>query len=161
MGFKIDEVMTGTHRFINSAGPEGVHPLHYSLTWGTTRLGAYLNPFSGEFLENQAKGVITAGGLVEKADCTGTLSMLYFTEAKIRYDLYFHDANGKPYRYIGEKRNIRPWNLHKTHVTCYGVILDMETNTQVSESVVYFPFREMLAFTLSFRPRWKTLYKYA
>ena len=67
----------------------------------------------------------------------------------------------KSYRYLGEKRNLWPWNLHKTHVTCYGTITELESDKVISESVVYFPFSEMVTFLLSFRFCFGELFKYA
>ena len=154
IGFKLDELMTGSHRFIDGrSGQDQERPLLFSITWGNGNLFRFLNPFCGDFLFNEARGFITVDGLVNKALCTGTLRLLYFTERKIRYELTFTDDAGKSYRYVGEKRNLWPWNLYKTHVTCYGVITDLSNGNTISESVVYFPYRETLAFLLSFRLR--------
>ncbi len=161
IGFKLDEIMVGTHTFKSTNYPKGEYPLHYSLTWGNNNILKFLNPFSKEFLSSETKGVITIGGLTEKAKCTGTLKMLYFSERKIRYDLIFKDEKGKQYRYVGEKVNLWPWNLHKTHVTCYGVVTDLETGESISDSIVYFPFRESIPFLLSFRFRLGKVFKYA
>ncbi|MEW6077674.1 MAG: hypothetical protein AB1724_07680 [Thermodesulfobacteriota bacterium] len=159
IGFKLDELMTGTHQFTDGRTDAGVkRPLFFHITWGNSSLARFFNPFSGQFLLNEARGVITVDGLVNKADCTGTLRLLYFTERKIRYDLIFKDDAGKAYRYVGEKRDIWPWNLHRTHVTCYGTITDLETGQTISESVIYFPYRETLAFLLSFRLRFNGVF---
>jgi len=154
IGFKLDELMTGSHHFTDGkTDREKECPLLFNITWGNRNLFHFLNPFSREFLFNEARGFITVDGLVKKAVCTGTLRLLYFTERKIRYELHFKDEAGNPYRYVGEKRNLWPWNLHRTHVTCYGIITDLTTNITISESVVYFPYRETPAFLLSFRLR--------
>jgi hypothetical protein len=149
IGIKIDEIMIGTHRFANGDVTE--RPLIFSLTWGNNNLLNFLNPFSPEFLVSEAKGMITVGGLVNKADCSGSLKLLYFNGRKIRYELEFKDDNGRKYRYVGEKVNIWPWNLHKTHVTCYGTIREIATGMEISRSVIYFPLREMVPFVLSAR----------
>lgn len=161
IGFKLDEIMVGTHHFMGGKHPEGELPLHFSLTWGNKNILNFLNPFSKEFLSSETKGFITIGGLVEKAACSGTLEMLYFSERKIRYTLFFKDEHGKKYKYSGEKINLLPWNLHKTHVTCYGVVTDLETGEHISDSVVYFPYREAIPFVLSFRIRFGKIFKYA
>ncbi|MBU0992479.1 MAG: hypothetical protein KJ737_08305 [Proteobacteria bacterium] len=160
IGFKLDEVMTGTHEFSEVGWPKGMHPFHYSLTWGNQNLLNFLNPFSKEFLSSETKGIITIGGLVNKAVCQGTLQMLYFSERKIRYDFTFKDNKGAPYRYVGEKINLWPWNLHKTHVTCYGTVTHLDTGKNISTSVVYFPYREIIPFIFSFRLRWGKVFKY-
>jgi hypothetical protein len=149
-GIKMNEFMIGTHQFTDNE-PKGDFPLEFSLTWGNKNLFKWLNPFSGEFLHNEARGHITVGGLVDKADCTGTLDLMYFSGRKIRYTLDFKDGKEKSYRYVGEKINIWPWNLHKTHVTCYGTITDLSANKVISKSIVYFPFSETLDFLLSTR----------
>ena len=121
----------------------------------------FLNPFSKEFLSSETKGFITVGGLTEKAACSGTLKMLYFSERKIRYILFFKDEKGTVYKYTGEKINLLPWNLHRTHVTCYGVVTDLKTGENISQSVVYFPYRETIPFIFSFRLRIGKVFKYA
>lgn len=161
LGYKFDEFMVGTHSFIERNDINKALPLYFSLTWGNKNLFRALNPFSGEFLSHDVKGFITVGDLVDKVDCEGSLDLLYFSEGKIRYELFFKDDNGKSYKYEGEKRNIRPWNLHETHVTCYGTIVNLDDDEMISKSVVYFPFRELLGFVFSFRFRRGLLFKYS
>lgn len=151
VGFKMDELMVGTHTFSNGSFEGRELPLNFSLTWGNVNLLKFLNPGSGEFLNSDANGFITVGGLANKADCTGSLKLMYFSERKIRYELNFTGDDGMAYRYVGEKVNLWPWNLHKTHVTCYGTITDKKTGKIISNSVVYFPMREMLDFLISAR----------
>lgn len=154
IGFKLDELMTGNHHFTDGrTGQEKEGPLLFNITWGNGNLLRFLNPFSRQFMLNEARGVITVDGLVKKAPCAGTLHLLYFTKRKIRYELDFKDEAGKSYRYVGEKINLWPWNLYKTHVTCYGVVTDLSTGKTISESVIYFPYRETPALLLSFRLR--------
>ena len=151
VGFKMDELMVGTHTFSNGSFEGRELPLNFSLTWGNVNLLKFLNPRSSEFLKSEAKGFITVGGLANKADCKGSLNLMYFSERKIRYELNFTGDDGMAYRYVGEKVNLWPWNLHKTHVTCYGKITDKKTGKIISNSVVYFPVREMLDFLMSTR----------
>lgn len=161
LGFKIDESMRGSHHFVAADGEHHDRPLCFSLTWGNRNIFRWLNPFSGQFLFNEARGMITVDGLARKADCTGSLHLLYFTQRKIRYVLNFKGDDGRSYRYVGEKINLWPWNLHKTHVTCYGTITDQEADRKISESVVYFPYRQIIPFMLSFRFRLGGVFKYA
>ncbi len=151
VGFKMDEIMIGTHTFSNGSFDGRELPLNFSLTWGNGNLVKFLNPGSDEFLVSSARGFITVGGLANKADCEGYLKLMYFTERKIRYELDFKGDDGKSYRYMGEKVNIWPWNLHRTHVTCYGTITDTATGKIISSSIVYFPLREMYDFLMSLR----------
>jgi len=149
IGMKIDEIMVGTHCFAN--GDVRRRPMIFCLTWGHKNLLRFLNPLSPDFLSSEARGMITVEGLVNKADCSGTLKLLYFNGRKIRYELEFQDDSGRRYRYVGEKVNIWPWNLHKTHVTCYGTIKEIATDMEISRSVVHFPLRELVPFALSAR----------
>lgn len=147
-GFRMDEIMVGTHRFADS---EDERPMLFHLSWGHPRPAIFYNPFSPEFLCARARGVITVDGLVHKADCSGNLKLLYFSGGKIRYELDFSDDQGKAYHYLGEKVNIRPWNLHRSHTTCYGTITEHDTGKVVSNSVIRFPLSELPAFLKSFR----------
>jgi hypothetical protein len=151
IGFKMDEIMVGTHTFSDRPLASPQLPMNFSITWGNDNLLKFVNPGSDEFLFSCAKGFITVGGMANKADCIGTLKLMYFSERKIRYELDFKGDDGKAYKYIGEKVNLWPWNLHKTHMTCYGTITDNESGKVVSTSVVYFPFRELLNFIMSAR----------
>ena len=150
-GFEMDEVMTGTHQFENGKGPEGTFPMEFRVTWGAKNLGPWINPVGGEFMVNQLKGKVDVGGLVIDADCDGTLELRYMQDQLIRYTFQFADDSGTLYRYIGEKRDLRPWNLHKTHTTCYGKITNLGTGELVSTGTVYFRYSQILPFVLSFR----------
>ena len=151
VGFMMDEVMSGTHRFIGNAGPPGEHPMEFRVTWGNRRLERFFNPLSSEFLSNFLHGTVTVGGLADGASCSGKLDLLYFSEAKIRYTFTFEDDRGRELRYVGEKIRIRPWNLHRTHTTCYGTITDATTGSVVSRSTLYFRLYTIPTFVLSFR----------
>jgi hypothetical protein len=151
VGFKMDEVMSGTHKFTDGAGPAGEFPFEFRVTWGPRRLEKWLNPMDGDFMINDLEGVVTVGGLCENAPCTGKLELKYVQEAKIRYIFDFEHA-GKKYHFVGEKRDLRPWNLHKTHTTCYGTLTEADTGKVISESVTYFRLNTMVPFLMSFRP---------
>jgi len=150
LGFMMDERMTGTHRFVEGAGPAGELPMHFEVTWGNKRLERWANPLGDQFMMNWLKGAVTVGGLCENAPCEGTLELRYLQEAKIRYTFNF-EANGKRYHYVGEKVNIRPWNLHRTHTTCFGKITEVGTGKLISEGTLYFKLATMPQFMLSMR----------
>ena len=147
----MDEVMEGTHHFVNGSGPAGEHEMIFRVTWGTRHLLPYLNPWGKSFLSNFLEGSVTVGGLVQDAPCRGTLDLLYFTEGKIRYTFDFKGPDGKPYRYVGEKTDIRPWNLHRTHTTCYGTITELASGKEISKSITYFKLSSAPAFVMSMR----------
>ncbi len=151
LGFSVRETMRGTHHFVGGAGPDGEHPLEFTITWGARHLDDWLNPLGTGFLSNFLTGTIRVGHLVEDAACTGTLDLRYFQEAKLRYTIDFKAAGDHPYRYVGEKVNLRPWNLHKTHTTCYGTITDLISGKDVSRSIVYFTLDELPSFVTSLR----------
>lgn len=151
LGFMLDEIMVGSHHFVNDAGPEGEHPMSFEVSWGSRHMMTYLNPLNPRFLSNFLEGTVSVGGLVHQARCQGTLDLLYFTEAAIRYTFTFKDDRGRTFRYIGEKVNIRPWNLHRTHTTCYGTITDLGTGKEISKSILHFELQTLPAFLGSFR----------
>ena len=150
MGFRMHEVMTGTHEFVGKAGPKGEFPFSFELDWGTENLLDFMNPLSSQSYTAQAKGVVRMGGAIDEAPCEGTLELCYFTEAKIRYRFTF-SIDGKEHEYIGEKVGIRPWNLHRTHMTCYGVVYDIEDGREISRSITYFKLQALPGFLASFR----------
>jgi hypothetical protein len=114
-------------------------------------MASYLNPLNPGFMSSWLEGTVNVGGLVTDAPCHGTLDLAYFTEAKIRYTFDFKDEKATPYRYVGEKVNLRPWNLHKTHTTCHGTIVNLKTGKEVSKSILYFKFETLPEFLASFR----------
>ena len=125
--------------------------MSFRVTWGARDMQSFMNPFDQGFMSSFLMGTVTAGGLVENAPCKGTLELLYFTDAKIRYTFDFKDGKGRDLRYVGEKVDIRPWNLYYTHTTCYGTITEMETGKEISKSIVYFRLLAAPAFLMSFR----------
>ncbi len=150
VGFRIHEVMSGTHEFVGKAGPRGEFPFSFELDWGTDNMYEFLNPFSGKSFIAQAQGVVRMAEFVDEAPCKGTLEFCYVTEAKIRYRFTF-SVEGNQYEYIGEKVGIRPWNLHRTHTTCYGVVYDVKQGKEISRSITYFDLATLPAFLSSFR----------
>ncbi len=151
LGFHLTETMSGTHEFVNNAGPEGEHRMKFVVTWGTKHLSNWLNPLSSGFMSNYLEGRIWVGGLVQDAPCHGTLDLRYFKDATLCYTIFFKGDDGTPYRYVGEKVNLRPWNLHRTHTTCYGTITDLDSNKEISRSILYFRLDTAPSFLASFR----------
>ena len=150
VGFKADEIMSGTHHFVGGAGPEGESPMEFRVTWGHPRLDHFLSPLREDFLVSDLAGTVTVGGLCINAPCRGRLEMRYLQEAKLRYVFDF-EHDGKQYHYVGEKRDLRPWNLHRTHTTCYGRLVEVGSGKLVSESVTHFRLCTAPAFVASFR----------
>jgi hypothetical protein len=151
LGFEAEELMRGAHRFLPGAGAEGEHPFEFTVRWGARHLLDWLNPLGPGFMSNWLEGHVSVGGLVEQAACAGTLDLRYFQEGKIRYTFDFKDGDGRAYRFVGEKRDIRPWNLHRTHATCFGTVTDLGSGQPVSESVTYFEWRTLPAFLSTFK----------
>ena len=155
LGFRADESMRGTHTFIRDF-PDGdvtagtTLPFRFRVTWGNPHLERFLNPLSGDFLFTLLEGKVTAGGLTGEAPVKGTLELRYFSNASIRYTFEF-EAQGRFFRYVGQKTEIRPWNLHRTHTTCRGTLTDMSTDEVISESVVTFKLGHLPRFLASFR----------
>jgi len=150
LGFATDEVMTGYHRFEPGLGPTGELPIELRLTWGPPNLIEWLDPADDAFMQHQLEGTVTLGGWAEDIPCCGTLELLYFTKHLIRYTFTF-DHGGASYRFVGEKVNVKLWNLPVSHTTCFGRITDLVTGKLVSTSVTHFRLRTLPAFLGSFR----------
>lgn len=150
IGFQMDEIMSGEHEFEPGMGPEGKHAFEFCVTWGPEDISSWINPQSENFMTQPLQGTITAGGLCNHAPCRGTLKLAYFSEHKIRY-IFDFKAKGTDYQFIGEKVNIKPWNLPVSHTTCFGTVVEKETNKLVSRSVTFFRMRTAPAFMTSFR----------
>ena len=149
-GFLVDEEMSGSHHFTDERSEQGEQPFVFRVTWGCRHLSKFVNPMDPEFLTAFLNGTVTVGGLCTDAPCEGSLELRYFSEAKIRYTFDL-EVEGHRYRFVGEKRDIRPWNLHRTHTTCYGTLTDLETGEVVSESVTHFRISTAPVFMASFR----------
>ena len=152
LGFTIDEVMTGEHRFEPGCGPEGKHFMEFFVTWGTKSLAGFLNPTDQGFLSSELEGTVTVGGLCEKAPCKGSMLLRYVGGRFIRYTFDF-EVDGRGYSYVGEKVNIRPWNLLFSHTTCFGTLKETESGKLVSRSVTYFRIHKTPIFLASLRLR--------
>ena len=113
-GFRMSEVMRGEHEFTDGRGPQGKLPIEFRVSWGARHLARWFNPWSPEFLLAQLEGTITVGGLCREAPCQGTLQLRYVQDRTIRYDFGF-EVDGVAYRFIGEKVNLRLWNLAVSH----------------------------------------------
>ena len=150
VGFCMDEVMSGDHEFEPGFGERGRRPMEFRVTWGPKHLGKWINPFGGEFMTQPLEGTVTIDGLCENAPCCGTLELKYFTEHLLRYTFEF-EADNKRYKFVGEKVNIKPWNLPVSHTTCYGVLTEAATGKLVSKSVTHFRMLTAPAFMASMR----------
>jgi short-subunit dehydrogenase len=150
IGFKMDELMQGEHEFLNGFGPEGKKRMFFKVTWGTSQLLEWLNPLSDDFMVNDLEGIVTIDGLCENTPCQGKLELKYFTEQKIRYTFEF-EANGEIYEFIGEKRNIYPWNLPYSHTCCFGELKLKESGELVSKSITHFKLDTLPEFLGSFQ----------
>lgn len=149
LGFKIDETMTGWHRF-EKGKTSGKKFMEFKVTWGPESIRKWLNPINPKFLTQDLKGVVTIEGLCQDTPCEGTLELKYFDEHIIRYTFDFK-VRKKTYRYVGEKVNIQLWNLPVSHTTCFGRLTEKSTGKLVSTSVTYFKLSTALKFLMSLR----------
>jgi len=150
LGFAIDETMSGHHEFEPGLGEPGEHPLEFRVTWGTKDVLDWVNRRGKRLPTQSLDGTISVGGLCENAPCHGSLELMYFDKKKIRYTLSFW-VEGTRYRFVGEKVNIRPWNLPVSHTTCYGTLTEADTGRLVSRSVTHFRMKTVPAFAGSLR----------
>lgn len=147
VGFQMEEVMSGEHEFVT--GKQGKLPMEFKVVWGTESLIDWANPFEEDFMCNTLNGTVTIGGLCENVPCSGRLELKYFTEQKICYTFYF-EVEGEAYEFVGEKRNIYPWNLPYSHTCCFGELRKVGSNKVISNSVTHFHWDTLPAFLGSF-----------
>jgi hypothetical protein len=142
-GFRTREAMRGHHEFHDGYGPPGRHPFVFRARWGPDRLREWLDPRQDTFLWQELDGEVLAGGLSDDwTPCRGTLHLQYFPQRRIRYDFDF-EAGGRTFRYVGDKQNIRWWNLLVSHTTCFGVVTERSTDRLVSTGVTLFRMRDL------------------
>lgn len=150
LNVRIDELMSGEHEFINGYGPKGKRPFSFRVSWGPKETSSFLFPGSGDFMVADLKGVVNIDGMDNNIPCSGKLEFKYIEEQKIRYTFDFkHDD--KFYLFIGEKRNIYPWNLPISHTTCYGEVIEKESGTIISKSITHFHMDTLFEFLGSVR----------
>lgn len=150
LGFLMDEVMIGEHEFEPEFGEAGRRPMEFRTTWGPKHLSEWINPFGEKFLWQELTGTITIDGLCRDMPASGELELKYFDEHLLRYTLRFR-VNNTDYKFVGEKVNIKPWNLPVSHTTCYGVLTEEKTGALVSKSVTHFKMYTAPAFLASMR----------
>lgn len=152
-GFRMLEVMTGEHEFEPAFGDRGKRPMEFRVSWGASEVRSWADPRSDRFLVGDLEGSVTIDGLCSGAPCRGTLELRYFEDDTIRYAFEF-EAGGVPYRYVGEKMDIKPWNLLWSHTRCFGRLIKADTGQLVSTSLTRFRLRSAPRFLASLRIRW-------
>lgn len=150
MGFRIREVMEGTHEFRDGRDDARARPFAFKLTWGPDRLREWLDPTSERCLWQEAHGELRADGLCDWTPCQGTLELQYARRRRVRYTLDF-EADGLAYRFVGDKVDIRPWNLAVSHTTCYGTLTALGSGKLISTSVTRFHLAQLPRFLASVR----------
>lgn len=147
VGFQMEEIMSGEHEFVT--GKKGKLPMEFKVIWGAESLVDWSNPFEEDFMCNTLDGTVTIGGLCKDVPCSGRLELKYFTEQKIRYTFHF-EVDGEAYEFVGEKRNIYPWNLPYSHTCCFGELRKVGSKELLSNSITHFHWDTLPAFLGSF-----------
>lgn len=150
LGFKIREEMTGRHHFTEISKMDGTHPMSFTAEWGPKSITKWMNPSDEDFLSHPMVGTVSVGGLCLDQEFAGEMQLRYFEDASIRYEFDF-EVDDTDYRYVGEKTNIRPWNLHRTHTTLKGEIVEVDSRTVISRSTLFFRLSSLPAMLFSFR----------
>jgi hypothetical protein len=143
VGFRAREVMRGYHEFADG-GPSGRHPFVFRATWGPDRLRDWIDPRKPTFLWQRLDGEVLAGALCDWTPCAGTLHLQYWPQRRIRYTFEF-EVEGVRYRYLGDKVNLRLWNLAVSHTTCTHVLTEQRTGRLVATGVTQFRLRDLPA----------------
>lgn len=149
IGFNIRETMSGTHEFTDQADKDGTYPIRFTVEWGPNSLIEWMDPFSDQFLCHPMSGRVTVGNLCHSSPLDGYMKLRYCSEGKIHYAFHF-EAGDKKLRFKGEKCNLRPWNLHRTHTTLHGKIYEVDTETLISKSILYFYWIRLPSMIRSF-----------
>lgn len=158
VGFKMHEVMTGFHCFepefaerYNLSTEERF--MEFVIDWGPDNLANWLNPTNSGFMKHPLQGKMTIAGLCFEAPCQGMMKLNYFSDQTLCYDISF-ETRGNNFLYLGTKRDVKlwkPWKLHKTHLECYGFLIDQDCGKVISTSTTYFDLKEIPAFVNSLR----------
>lgn len=149
-GFRMHERMSGEHQFTDAVDQDGTHPMSFEIDWGPSSILRWFNPATSEFLRHPMSGEVSVGGLCQSTDLSGTMTLRYFTDSKIYYDFQF-EVNGTNYQYSGEKRDLRPTNFHSTHRTLHGQIRRVHDDVVISNSTLYFHWKDLPSMLASFR----------
>ncbi len=150
LGFKIEEEMTGKHYFTEISDLDGTHPMSFIAEWGPKSLSRWLDPSEDDFLTHPMVGTVSVGGLCLDEEFAGEMQLRYFEDASIRYEFDF-EVDGTDYHYIGEKTDIRIWNLCRTHTTLHGEIVEVDSRTVISRSTLHYRMMNLPSMLMSFR----------
>lgn len=165
IGFKIKEKMSGHDNTLQ--------PFEFNVSWGTSNIKKQLKrqikalfPPRPYLAEEEAGPLVFSleGDVLFKGEtypCSGHLIIDYFDTHTITYVFKFtRKVIGGWYNeysayedllYIGEKVNIKPWNLLTSHTTCFGTVTKEKNDELVSRTLTFFKFRTIPKFLTSLR----------
>ena len=152
-GFSINETMSGKHKFYKPSSNiiDVEQDIKFNIFWGNDSIKNFFDSKHPKYMEARLTGTIDVKGLCENSPCKGKLILDYFNRHTIRYDFDFYN-NNLNYKFIGEKINIRPWNILTSHTTCFGVIID-SNGSLISVCKMFFDLKTIPEFIYSFRLR--------
>jgi len=142
IGFSINEVMSGYDNVLR--------PFVFNVTWGIMNIKDLFR--KGPMKFNLEGSVLFKGNTVP---CKGHLIIDYFDTHTITYIFSFHHPLCGKLMYVGEKVNIKPWNLLVSHTTCFGTVTQHKDDALISRTLAFFKFRTIPKFLTSFRLRWR------
>ena len=142
IGFNINEVMSGHDNVLS--------PFVFNVTWGLMNVK---DLFKRGPMKFNLEGTVLFKGTT--SPCHGHLIIDYFETHTITYIFNFHDPQFGKLMYVGEKVNIKPWNLPISHTTCFGTVSTYEDDTLLSRTLTFFFFFTIPKFLTSFRLRWR------
>ena len=142
LGFEIQETMSGYD--------DNGDPFEFNVTWG---IDDWKN-IGKRPVNFDLKGTVLFNNQI--CPCEGNLIIDYFETNSIKYNFNFIaniNSTNRKLIYIGEKINIKPWNLLTSHTTCFGVILGDYTKVLVIKTHTFFKLKTIPKFLFSFRLR--------
>jgi len=149
-GFEFVETMEGYH-YMPAVTAKKMDTC-FTVKWGTENIKEVLNPKSNQFLMFQMAGILEIEGITEKTRTFGYLHLDY-PHNRIQYMLQFKSAEQPPvndYMFIGEKMNVKWWNLPFSHTTCYTTVIN-GADQLISRGVVFFKLKNLWPFLKSFK----------
>jgi len=172
IGFKIKEKMSGH----DNTGQK----FEFNVTWGTSDIKKRLKrqikalfPPRPDLTDEEAGPLVFSleGDVTFKGGtypCSGHLVIDYFDTHTITYIFKFRrkvlggqyneyeysayeDLLYEDLLYVGEKVNIKPWNLLTSHTTCFGTVTREKNDELIARTLTFFKFRTVPKFLTSIR----------
>lgn len=152
MQLKMSESMVGWH---DDDEWGNLLEFRFDVGWTTRNLGEWLANLCAGELVCDMEGTVYAERIT---DCPVPIEngrmVIDYSAGYISYEFEF-EVGGRCFRYIGEKADIRPMTLPRSHMQCFGEIIELKPwnlcYDHVAQSITYFRWRDVPSFIGSAR----------